>query len=278
MIAEAAEDGTWILDPKPIYGISEYSAFNNTPVWLSDLLGDTSIKTPGGTMMDIGDNKFEIFSGAIQKVGNRKIQPAKGTLKSFTVTGENVDNKSVRFVAVFDKESGAFQGYAWDKDTKYSYGDFIRDARKDLADQYSHSNDILYQHYSSPDEARKAFINNSLAVTLPNPILKSATAATNAATTGITVLGKYPDYLNLAEQLGARRFNVPTNIWNRMSAAEQWTANTKFLDRTILRGDKIILSNPVSDINKVSGAFRQELDYLIGKGYRLSSAGTQLIK
>ncbi|MDI9312807.1 MAG: hypothetical protein QM535_21535 [Limnohabitans sp.] len=63
-----------------------------------------------------------------------------------------------------------------------------------------------------------------------------------------------------------------------MSAAEQWGANTQFLDRMIMRGDKIILSNPVLDINKVSGAFRKELDYMIGKGYRLNSGGTQLIK
>ena len=55
----------WNLDPKPIYGISEYPAFNNTPVWLSDPLGGTSIKTPGDGMMDIGDNKFETFSGAL---------------------------------------------------------------------------------------------------------------------------------------------------------------------------------------------------------------------
>lgn len=46
----------------------------------------------------------------------------------------------------------------------------------------------------------------------------------------------------------------------------------------ILRGDKIVLSNRVTDINKVSGTFRKELDYLIGKGYRLSSDGLQMIK
>jgi hypothetical protein len=99
-----------------------------------------------------------------------------------------------------------------------------------------------------------------------------------AAKGGTSVLGKYPDYINLAEQLGAKRFSVPSNIWNKMSAAEQWGANQKFLDRMIMRGDNVILSNPVLDINKVSGAFRQELDYLIGKGYRLNSTGTQLIK
>jgi len=99
-----------------------------------------------------------------------------------------------------------------------------------------------------------------------------------AAKGGTTVLGKYPDYINLAEELGAKRFNIPTNVWNKMTPAQQWGANQKFLDRMIMRGDKVILSNPVLDINKVSGAFRQELDYLIGKGYRLNSTGTQLIK
>lgn len=95
---------------------------------------------------------------------------------------------------------------------------------------------------------------------------------------GTSVLGKYPDYINLASKLGAKRFNIPTSIWNKMTPAQQWGANQKFLDRMIMRGDKIILSNPVLDVNKVSGAFRQELDYLIGKGYRLNSTGTHLIK
>ena len=99
-----------------------------------------------------------------------------------------------------------------------------------------------------------------------------------AAEGGVSVLGKYPDYINLAGELGAKRFSIPSNIWNKMSAAEQWGANTKFLDRMIMRGDKIILSNPVLNINKVSGAFRKELDYMIGQGYRLNRGGTQLIK
>jgi RHS repeat-associated protein len=95
---------------------------------------------------------------------------------------------------------------------------------------------------------------------------------------GTTVLGKFPDYMNLAEKLGARRFNIPTNIWDKMTLSEQWAANVKFLDRVIARGDKIVLSNRVTDINKVTGAFRKELDYLVGKGYRLGSDGLQMIK
>ena len=33
--------------------------------------------------------------------------------------------------------------------------------------------------------------------------------------------------------LGARRFNIPDKIWNKMTKIEQWNANKKFLDRLI---------------------------------------------
>ncbi len=37
-------------------------------------------------------------------------------------------------------------------------------------------------------------------------------------------------------------------------------------------------TSPRTNINTVSGYLRQELDYLINKGYSLSKDGTQLIK
>ncbi|MCK5600802.1 RHS repeat-associated core domain-containing protein, partial [Candidatus Pacearchaeota archaeon] len=95
---------------------------------------------------------------------------------------------------------------------------------------------------------------------------------------GNIVLGKYPDYINKAIALRARRFSIPTEIWNKMSKAEQWVANQKFLDRAIALGDNIILSNPVKNLNEVTGVFRQELNYLISKGFRLNSAGTKMIR
>ncbi len=98
------------------------------------------------------------------------------------------------------------------------------------------------------------------------------------AARGTAVLGKFPDYLKRSDELGAKRFNIPTSVWNRMSATEQWAANQKFLDRAIARGDDIVLSNPVRNINDVTGSFRRELDYLIGNGFRLSADGTRLIR
>ncbi len=99
----------------------------------------------------------------------------------------------------------------------------------------------------------------------------------NAAKTGTTVLGHYPEYVKPAESIGARRFQIPTSVWNKMSAAEQWTANTKFLDRMILRGDKIRLATPLNQVKP--GSFSQkELNYLFDKGYKVSSDGLWLTK
>ena len=48
--------------------------------------------------------------------------------------------------------------------------------------------------------------------------------------------------------------------------------------RKMYSDPKPFMSNPVKNINDVSGTFRSELDYLIGKGLRLSQDGTRLIK
>ena len=86
------------------------------------------------------------------------------------------------------------------------------------------------------------------------------------------------DYINLASEVGAKRFNIPPKIWEGMTDAQRWVANQKFIDRIIARGDKIILSNRVMNINDISGSFRKELDYLTSKGYKLSVDGLQMIK
>jgi RHS repeat-associated protein len=130
----------------------------------------------------------------------------------------------------------------------------------------------IWDYFTNYPNLRTEFVDTGY------PPLPGMPGKKAAAKMGTTVLGKYPDYINLAGELGAKRFNIPANIWNKMTPAEQWAANVKFLDRMIARGDKIVLSNRVTDINKVSGAFRKELDYLTGKGYRLSSDGMQMIK
>lgn len=108
-------------------------------------------------------------------------------------------------------------------------------------------------------------------------ISAGARSLNTAAKTGTTVLGHYPEYVKLAESIGARRFQIPKSVWNKMSAAEQWTANTKFLDRMILRGDKIRLSTPLNQV-KPGSFVQKEFNYLFDKGYKVSSDGLWLTK
>ena len=91
-----------------------------------------------------------------------------------------------------------------------------------------------------------------------------------------TVLGSYPDYVKLSDKLGARRFEIPMDAWNRMSPAERWIANKKFLDRMISKGDEIILSNPAHSAQRGKTFFR-EIEYLKSQGYRVSNDGLRML-
>ncbi|HEY8397578.1 MAG TPA: RHS repeat-associated core domain-containing protein [Flavihumibacter sp.] len=101
--------------------------------------------------------------------------------------------------------------------------------------------------------------------------------AGEAAKTGTTVLGHYPQYVKVAETIGARTFQIPTKIWNKMTPAQQWGANQKFLDRMILRGDNIRLATPLNQV-KPGSFYQKELNYLFDKGYKVSSDGLWLVK
>ncbi len=62
-----------------------------------------------------------------------------------------------------------------------------------------------------------------------------------------------------------------------MTAAEQWTANTKFLDRMVLRGENIRLTTQLNNVRPAS-FFQKELNYLFEMGYKVSPDGLWLIK
>ncbi|MBN1612369.1 MAG: hypothetical protein JW940_37405, partial [Polyangiaceae bacterium] len=100
--------------------------------------------------------------------------------------------------------------------------------------------------------------------------------AAEAVARGTTVLGHHPEYLERAAELGARRFNIPTRVWNKMSAAEQWAANQRFLDRLIARGDRVVLSTPAAEA-RAGSFFARELQYLKSHGYTLNPQGTMLL-
>ena len=98
------------------------------------------------------------------------------------------------------------------------------------------------------------------------------------AKTGASVLGKLGRYEQVAEKLGAKSFQLPKALAEKMGPEKVWAANTKFLDRMIGRSDKIVLDAPIKSIKDVTGGFRKELDYLVNKGFHLSKDGTMMVK
>ena len=92
-----------------------------------------------------------------------------------------------------------------------------------------------------------------------------------------TVIGHNPDYVDLAKIINGNVFNIPSGIWNQMTAAEQWEANQRFLDQAIARGDIIILATPVNQARPDS-TYAKELQYLMKKGYTVSSDGNRFCR
>jgi hypothetical protein len=94
---------------------------------------------------------------------------------------------------------------------------------------------------------------------------------------GETVLGKFPAYVKLSDERNARRFQIPDEVWQRMTEEEMWEANRKFLDRTISRGDDIVLATPIGAQTPPTGYYAKEIEYMLSKGYKVSPDGTRLI-
>jgi hypothetical protein len=95
------------------------------------------------------------------------------------------------------------------------------------------------------------------------------------------VIGKFqnsPNYLQVAEKLGAKAFDVRPDIYKNMSGPQRWAANQKFLDRAIARGGDFLLDKPIKDISSTSGGLRKELNYLSEKGYQLSPDGSRMTR
>ena len=102
--------------------------------------------------------------------------------------------------------------------------------------------------------------------------------AGSATATGTVVIGSYPRYLELARELGAKSFNIPAGVWDKMSEAEKLAANDKFLDRAISRGQTFVVTMNVTDALKKGGVWlRHEIEYLMTRGYTIGSDGRSLV-
>jgi len=93
----------------------------------------------------------------------------------------------------------------------------------------------------------------------------------------ILVLGHFPGYIELADELGAHRFSISKEVWQRMTPSERLTANQKALDRAINRNTEIRLSNSLDEV-EAGSSYEWELEYLRDRGYEVSPDGTRMVK
>lgn len=89
--------------------------------------------------------------------------------------------------------------------------------------------------------------------------------------------GKVAGYVGLAQKIGARFFQIPMPIWNKMTKTERWAANARFLDRQIRDGAVFRLSHRAQDA-KPGSDFAREVKYLKDKGYRVLDGGYTMTK
>jgi len=119
------------------------------------------------------------------------------------------------------------------------------------------------------------FGGGGLLLTAGPALLASATGAyyTFGGTIGTAtiVLGRYPEYLDDAENMGAAALNIGPKMWNFLeSMGEGWTANKAFLDTAVYRGMNIYFSTPASQAGFSN--YWLELQYL-GERFGLDVSG-----
>jgi len=171
----------WNVDVKQKVSQSPYQCFSGNPLLFQDIHGDkdSTYPTVDGKRITTNDPDAKTFSGnavSLKGYPDIKVQPAKGTLQKFTVTGENVVDGAATFEARFDIETGAFKGYFWDKNTSYSYDDFLDDFREDLQ-KYFNNTDVfgapkkgsMYDPNITSEQGAQNAANLGFASIIPSP-------------------------------------------------------------------------------------------------------------
>ena len=74
-------------------------------------------------------------------------------------------------------------------------------------------------------------------------------------------------FLAVVDEEELEGVKTPSPLMDDPRPIESWAANLRFLDRTIARGDNIILGTPLNAVKRGS-YFERELKYLASKGYR----------
>jgi RHS repeat-associated protein len=101
-------------------------------------------------------------------------------------------------------------------------------------------------------------------------------AAAVAAPTA-RVLGHHPEYLQVGEAIGAKTFNIASDVWNSMSSTAQWAANKQFLDDGIREGAEFVMATRRADV-RAGSMLAREVQYLSSNGYKWAENGLSMIK
>lgn len=260
----------WVVqDPVIHHDMSPYNAYNCNPVFWADPSGASGEHYNWDTGKYENDKGGEVtFGQALASQGLNE----DGSAKSENDDIINVDTKSKRASVIKTNDNFDLVSTDGGKRVKTAKGVTENNLEED---GYS----IFHPEGAgmSVTDFGLMFAGGEMLFAKMATGISAWWATRTASKVGTTVLGHYPEYVVLAEQLAARRFQIPPSIWNKMTAGEQWIANSKFLDRMISRGDNIRLATPLNQV-KPGSFFERELNYLFGKGYKVGSGGTTLVK
>jgi hypothetical protein len=93
----------------------------------------------------------------------------------------------------------------------------------------------------------------------------------------MTVLGRFPAYIESAQASGANVFNLG-RLGNLLPRKVVWALNKGFLDDAVARGDKIVLARPFNPLTDGKSWLASEIQYLSSRyGYVLSSDGLVML-
>lgn len=101
-------------------------------------------------------------------------------------------------------------------------------------------------------------------------------AAMQGTAVAARVIGHHPAYLQVAEAIGAKAFDIPQKVWEGMSEGARRAANARFLDRGIQEGAEFDLATARSEIRSGS-TLEREVNYLLERGYAWPSNGMSLV-
>lgn len=75
--------------------------------------------------------------------------------------------------------------------------------------------------------------------------------------------------------MGVAFFDIPVDIWNRMTPDQQLKANQAFLDGII--GKRLPILVVTNGSIKLNSTLQWEIEYLLGKGYTWNTRGDILL-